>query len=318
MKYFFAAVILTLTFAAVAVAKPDSTAQNIKWTRIETDKKELSVAFPPGFIVDAEKQGAKRYFITGWQSDVRMELHVFKQADAKERLRMMGGSPSGETVSSSFTFDGVNGIRDSLPESNAEFSEGVFLASDNYFYILTVSAKDKRKEIEIMRFLNSVQIKGFPLYVVDHKQNVPEETVALADLKTSPEVIEAYNRKPEKTNIKISRELAPPPDEVFSFEKYSRPPIVLEKPYPKFDGKARAALAVKLKINFLANGQIGDITAYSSADKNYVDACIEAARKIKFIPAQLDGKTVDSTDIVDYTVYSSKALTQTTITGLPN
>ncbi|HEY0429173.1 MAG TPA: hypothetical protein VGC76_15440 [Pyrinomonadaceae bacterium] len=59
-------------------------------------------------------------------------------------------------------------------------------------------------------------------------------------------------------------------------------------------------MKTKLKIKLLAEGQIGDIIAYSDFDKKYVNSCIEAARKIKFIPAQTDGKNIDAFVIEDY------------------
>jgi hypothetical protein len=66
----------------------------------------------------------------------------------------------------------------------------------------------------------------------------------------------------------------------------------------------------KLKVDFRADGQIGDIIAYSNSKKDFVKSCVDAARKIKFIPAQIDGKNVDATMIVAYTmqIYSTPAV----------
>ncbi|MCW5959693.1 MAG: hypothetical protein KIS76_05975 [Pyrinomonadaceae bacterium] len=44
----------------------------------------------------------------------------------------------------------------------------------------------------------------------------------------------------------------------------------------------------------LANGDIGDIIVLSRSDKEFTRSCIEAVKKIRFIPVQLDGKNVDS------------------------
>jgi hypothetical protein len=311
MKYFFTLIILCfalsagITQAQQQETSPAATTQEIKWTRIEIDKKELSVAFPPGFIVDAEKKEGltgNRTIITGWRNGVRMELHVSKTGDAGERLQRVVASKVSNL--SNFTVNGLKGKKISSSVADGRFFEKIFLAGDNHFYFLKVEARNNRKE-EIARFLYSIQVKGKPMFVTaDKNRNPAEEIVSFADLKTSPEVIEALNRKTGKNQIKVIRELAPLPGEFIPDENYSRPPIVVNHPFPQYRGNITGgSLEATLKINFLANGQIGDITVYSGAtDKDFVEACVDAARKIKFIPAQIDGKDADAVDFQEYSI----------------
>jgi hypothetical protein len=310
MKYFFIFAILILTLSSGALAQPATPPDEIKWTRIETEKKELSAAFPPNFIVDAEKkENGRRYTITGWQNGVRMELHVTKNSNARDQLRFVRARGEGEF--SDFTVNGLKGKRNSVSASG-KFSENIHLASDEYYYLLKTEAGDGTKE-EIKRFLFSIQVKGKAMYVSDKKPDSAEETVALADLKTSPEVLEALNRKVEKTQIKITRELAPLPSETVNDENLSRPPIVVFRPRIEYrpNSEQGGSFEATLKVNFLANGQIGDITVYSGADKGFVNACIDAVRKIKFIPAQINGKNVDSIDTEYYAMQIFKLASPT-------
>lgn len=317
MKYFLTLVILILTLAGIGHAQQTSPAQETKWTRIETDKKELSVAFPPNFFVDAEKRERnKRYSIVGWQNGVKMELHVYKENNSKERLQRVGSFPGNESVS--FTINGLKGKKNNFSEYKNRFAENIYLAADDYFYHISVTAREERQE-EVKRFLYSIQVNGKAMYLNDKKQNASEEIISIAELKTSPEVAEAFNRKFEKIERKISRELGQSPDQSVNTGKYTRPPIVLEKPFPHIPNLSErpsdGSFEVTLKVNFLANGQIGDITAYSGGNTAFTNAAIESARKIRFVPAQIDGKNVDAVDWLNYTMH---VFSYTTVTAAPD
>ena len=53
-------------------------------------------------------------------------------------------------------------------------------------------------------------------------------------------------------------------------------------------------------MEFLANGQIGKITILSKLDDSVYQNTLDALRKIRFLPAEVDGKKVDVEAILDY------------------
>lgn len=55
-------------------------------------------------------------------------------------------------------------------------------------------------------------------------------------------------------------------------------------------------------MTLLASGQVRDITVYSNFAKSSLENYVEAARKTKFIPAEVDGKPVDSKHMFVYGV----------------
>ena len=85
---------------------------------------------------------------------------------------------------------------------------------------------------------------------------------------------------------------------------------ILDKPSANYTEEARKKNVsgwVRLRINFRANGEIGEIVYVkeSSSKKNLtkygvVAQAIEAAKKIKFQPALLNGKATDASAIVEY------------------
>lgn len=93
------------------------------------------------------------------------------------------------------------------------------------------------------------------------------------------------------------------------------PPNIVERPFPRirpaFDPvNSTKGLTAKLRISLLANGQVGDITVYSDQSKEFIKACVESAKKIKFVPAKRNGKNVD------YTVMESYDVTITSFTDI--
>ena len=95
-----------------------------------------------------------------------------------------------------------------------------------------------------------------------------------------------------------------------SIQKTSKPndtPVkILDKPKaPRTDGQDCSQGKVVLSVQFLDSGEIGEISVISGLTKSLTNSSIEAARKIKFVPATKNGKPVSVTKPVEYvfTVY---------------
>lgn len=57
---------------------------------------------------------------------------------------------------------------------------------------------------------------------------------------------------------------------------------------------------VKLKVEFLRDGTVGNVEALSELPNGLTEQAINAANKIRFRPAAVDGVSVDSTKMVEY------------------
>jgi hypothetical protein len=298
-----AVLFVALTFAFSLAAQENAAA---KWMRVEFENKNFSVAFPPNFLVDAEKRDeGQRYRVIGFQNGVKMELTVYKTNSPKTRLKELAFM-QGMRVTN-FTTNGFTGKKTTSVEFSKIYFESVYLASEEYYYFLHVRSRTSDKA-ELKRFLYSLTLGGKQLFVQTEKLNLPEETVALDTLQTSAEVTEAYARKSGKKNGKVTYEADSPDIVEGDDETLSRPPLVLVRPKlefkPPLNGNTRDGfLIVKLKINFLANGEIGDIIVYSDSKGDFARACVEAAQKMKFVPAQLNGKNVDATSVFEYVAH---------------
>lgn len=298
--FLFTFILFVFVFAAVAQEEKS------KWTRFETEDKEISVSFPADVLVDATtKTNDKRYRLFGFENAVAMQLEVSKPDSPKARLKDIVGSPSNGQVSS-FNFKGIEGKN--YVSQKGRYHNAVHLAVGDYFYSFSISAANANSA-GADRFFCSIKIKGEPLYTCKEKFDESDgAAVSLSSLTTSPKISEALNRKFGENEGKIIYELEGGDAEAKDKNSAMRPAIVLIKTMPRprsvrFDGNIlRGRHTIKLRATLLANGQVGDISVFSSLDKDYLRGFIDAARKSKFIPAEIGGKPVDSQYTFVYTV----------------
>ncbi len=291
---------------AQAFAQADNPAAIEKWQRIESADKEFSVALPPGGITDAEERdyGQKLKYVA-FRNGVQMELNIIKD-ETRVKNRLIGLQQSVKKNLTLSHSGGFSILKYDSAASDQTFGNSIWIAKKDTMYILKVEAPSIQAA-EVARFLYSINIQGKPLIVQKEKTNFPEETVSVSALKTSPEVTEAFSRKPEKNNSKTIYEVSSDDLNAVETAGLSRKAVILDRPAPRPNpgmmrgGGSSGSFVLKLKVNLLANGQIGDITVLSVVNKEFTQACLEATRKIRFVPAQKDGQNVDSVQLIDYT-----------------
>lgn len=277
-----------------------------KWLRIETEDKEFSFAFPRTNIIDTEKRDfGQRLRILAFENGVEMEIRFIKDGDAEKRIGRIsetGNSKSevikvGDFLIRKFTYNNP---------SDKKIFNTIVIAKDSNFYSLIVRSKTGQEK-ELARFLYSIKLNGKPLIARTEEMNFPEETIAVSALETSPEIVEAEKRKTGKFKGNVTYELLSNADDGET-EDLTHKAIILEKPIPNFEKPQfpdngviqETRINIQIKVQFRADGQIGDMIVYSGSEKHHIKTAIDAARKIRFVPARRGGEFVDSFQIVQY------------------
>jgi len=94
-----------------------------------------------------------------------------------------------------------------------------------------------------------------------------------------------------------------PAESIFTGKQVDHRIVLLQKPEPSYTEQARQAQitgTVVLKTVFSANGSVVNIEVKSSLMFGLTDKAVEAAKKIKFIPASKDGKFVAQAIQLEY------------------
>lgn len=271
-----------------------------QWTRIESPRGDLSFAVPTDFLIDNEEKEHHR--VIAYQNQVNMRVDTQDDANAKSRLKSMHKFPAnGDPKISHFTLGDFIGDVYTFEKENS-FAMSFYIASSKAFHTLTVSSENSKNPV-LVNFLYSIKLDNQPLIKQETQANQKEETkISITSLKTSPIILEALKKKDaEKTKIKYELDNKEIPEDV---TKYSRSLIILRKPRPSYTDGARqngVQGTVKLKVMFQANGEIGDITVLSKLKSGLSENAANVARRIKFLPAEIDGKPVDVSRVVEYT-----------------
>jgi TonB family protein len=83
----------------------------------------------------------------------------------------------------------------------------------------------------------------------------------------------------------------------------TNPVQILSKPRPKYTDVARQNVVtgiVRLRVTFLADGQIGSVVPVTTLPYGLTEEAIMAAKNIRFQPATVDGKAVTVSKTVEY------------------
>ncbi len=276
-----------------------------QWTKIESPSGDMSFAVPPNFLVDNEDEA---YRVIGFRDDATMRIEIEKTGSAKKNLKMQRRFYSSDNEAKISSFEVGDFIGDVFKyEKEKGFSISIYVASSKASYVVSAYSKNlENSAAEI--FIRSIKLANQSLFKQASQANQPEEEtkISIASLKTSPVILDALRKKNSYTP-KITYDLKEgklPEDNT----RYSRPLITLRKPRANYtDGARQAGVrgTVKLKVLFLANGEVGDITVLSPLAKGLSENAVDAAGKIKFLPAEVDGKAVDVSKMVQYsfTIY---------------
>lgn len=313
--------IIIFLLASAGFAQNQSS-DNAKWTRIKDDKLEFSILFPPNFLVDNEIE--KSYIlapvlaslpevidlfekpkIIGNQKSVQMSLSVYQLrqvSSAKNYLWYFVGRDTPKDNYQDFRVGDFVGRKTTF-DTEKTLAMSVAIAVKNKVYLINASAKNEDEKL-YEKFVISLMLNGKSLF--KSQTSEPSDTpqsVFISTLQTSPEVLKALNQKQEKSEIKIVKSTVTPQEEDKVERNFSRPLILLRQPSFEFiDAASRSNSSglVKLKVTFLASEKIGDIAIVSDLSNGLTEIAIKAAQKIKFLPAEIDGKKVDVTRTIEY------------------
>lgn len=313
--------IILLFFVSNGFAQTKSN-DRMDWTRIKDDKLEFSILFPSNFLVDNEIEKSfilapvfaslpevidsfQKPKIIGNRNSVSMSLSVFQfrqVSNAKNYLWVFVGRDTPKENYQDFQVGDFVGRKTSF-DTETTLAMTIAIAVKNKVFLINVSARNEDEKI-YEKFVMSLMLNGTPLFKSKaFDASDAQKSVFISTLQTSPEILASLNQKQEKSEIKVVKSALAQPEENKAEENFSRPLIILRQSYSEFiDVASRNNYSglVKLKINFLASGKVGDIYVVSDSPNGITELAIKAAQKIRFLPAEIEGKKVDSTRTIEY------------------
>jgi len=304
MKVVFVLVFVTLN---VLMLVTDALAQSVntsstEWVRIESPDKEFSVSVPSDYLVNVKKASIPTgvpgigSFISNtsrevfaYENGVTISVDFSEQSWAKANLARIQFDSDRSPLVSEFKIQGVFG-KIVIYQGKA-YENKLFIATDDAYYIVSVSGKSKN-DPAVVRFLTSIRIKGESLF---KGGNIPvnEKVISAKQLKSSPEIVEALKIKAAKMDRKVTLTSLAEFKRVEN-EAGVRPAFVVSIPRPEYAGEISKPGSYKVQVKLLANGQVGDILVATDLGEGFAKSYAEAAKNVKFLPAEKNGVPVDS------------------------
>lgn len=137
--------LITLTaFAAIGFGQQKAQTAPTKWTRVESDDKSVSVAFPADFLIDAKtKRRDQQYRLFGFENGVTMELKISEPDNPKKNLEWITAEPSEYIKLSALNFNGIAG-KNYITKRN-RYTNAYHFALEDEFYTFSIAAPNENK-----------------------------------------------------------------------------------------------------------------------------------------------------------------------------
>jgi|GEM_PF-5600297 len=287
---------LILQFIIFAIFSLPVIAQNKSdWEPVTTQIGDVKFLFPKNPVIFNR---ADRVTLDGSAQGVSFTVTKYALKGAKEyveRIKFGQTSPIRKDELSRGGFF----VKRFDYSTEAGYSVHIYAGAGKTYCSISIYA-EKLSDRTLTYFLESLVFGGEPLVPISGRLvPVEEPSVILEKLNTSTAVTTALERK---CSDKIHYADAPPGQRPNDNTRYSRRLILLSQPPPQkqlFYKGSRGR--VVLRLLFSANGCVGPafVISGTSSRSDTWDA-LRAATHIRFLPAEMDGKPVDSYRNVEY------------------
>lgn len=276
--------------------------RDIEWTRLSGPAGDLTFSLPADFLVDNDRTELRAY---SRKEGATIKVEIERNVDPQRRLLGIRQYRNNTTPAQYAQLTLGNFIGDSYIFDEKGYSITLYLASKKGFYTISGSAKTSSHPV-LLKFLHSIRLGEQALLKQANPTNYAQAAVSIEKYKPSPLIVEALkpsNAKKGKVTYEeesVTKSVSVDPS---TRKDYSQPILILRNPRAQLTSAARLSMVngiVKLRVLLLANGQVGDIIVLRKLGDGLTSASIKAAREIRFLPAEMDGRPVDVERTFEY------------------
>jgi hypothetical protein len=287
---------------AIAPAAEVSAQVGDDWVSLSADAGRVTFALPSSFIVHNE---GKRIRLFADSDGATFSISKEETDNAKRSARNIEYPKKG-SLSNEKADLGEFYIRRFNYEPASGIVTSIFIGSPTSLYVISVTANNT-ENAAVGRFLSSIKAGGKTIFnEVAGNDPVALPEVEISGLATSRSVIDALNVPRSTGNVVKFGKVEKEAEDLST--NFSRRLIIVSRPKASYTDAARIANkqgTIRARIEFLKSGQIGNVLVDSRLDLSLSTNVANAIRQIKFIPAEIDGRPVTVTKVVEYgfTIY---------------
>lgn len=285
--------LLVLTKGVGAQAAAVSNEPHImKWTMLAGSDSEIFFAIPQDSVVYANQDfymGSNRVRVDSQKTivsrvgDAVVQIDLFKGAAKEIQQQLIGTFRTEENRPAKAVEEEKNGFRAATIETR---SDGLYFRRDFFrrldrLYVMTGASRNPNSII-VKQFFESVMLVKDGLVMSPNLSNKLEEASKVRMLLPQA-FVDTGSR-------------AADPLEIFDESSLERRAVIVFQPpiqFPPMDSRFdRTFNQLKVKVLLLANGTVGEVETITKTTRSIEQQAIEAAKGIKFLPAEKDGKPV--------------------------
>lgn len=269
-----------------------------KWQTVTRNDGEFSVTLPGEWVVQKESKRNDVRILASY-NDRSFFVNLRKTGTAKTQLRDQREASENREKASYYKIGDAE--LDIYVFEGKAYRIAIYLATSKGLYSVFGSAVSADDRI-LNSVISSIKMSGRP--VVKNPKIPPPLGVTVRDadeLESSKIVADALNRK-QVGKIEVNLKLVPAV-EAEEDRLFTRRLLILSKDRPSYTDAARSNNTqgtVKLLLLLKADGDIGKISVVKGLPNGLTQEAIRAAKRIKFLPAQVNGSSVDVERMVEY------------------
>lgn len=270
------------------------TANEPSWRTIVSKDNDFAVMLPGEIVVYNDKAmdlvnvlagvpGVSFRVMFNRSSSATAQLNYFKKV--KEKEGFVGSQRSGPGFETGIYVAKKKIYRISL-----------YFKTKAGFYSIDVLAKDENDR-HLAEFLGSIVVNMSRIAENKGPQPTSVSRTSIAELQTSQKVKDIQARK-QSNSVRVVNGKQTIDQDVF----YSQQLVILDRPRARYDDRARIENVqgtVILQVQFKSTGDIGTVWVVSGPPLLH-DVAIDAARRIRFLPAEVDRQAVDVIREIEY------------------
>ncbi len=292
-----AVILATLSGSVLGLGQTES-----QWEAIVGSKGDLNINFPSNSIIINEDN---EYQIHAYLDGASLQVSKREVGNPKEYVKRIN-FPGSKNKSTLFEFNGFQ-VLQLIYEFEKYYSTNLYIGSSKNYYEISAFAKTSDNKT-LVTFLSSIKLSGKTLFAdLNSSLKVTTSPRILEKLQSNP-IVKAALAKKCTGNIKY-RYQPPSPDDKTSpasdqnppaVNEYSRRLIILRKVKAFNSRGSFTGKTVRLRVLLQADGCVGEMVVVSGGKSDETMAAIRAASQIKFLPAEINGRPVDSVRTVEY------------------
>jgi hypothetical protein len=296
-----------LLFVAIIIVSPGRAEATPGWVTIAGFMDEFSFHIPEGYFAYRNKDSGQMN-LSSYKDKVSINISISGSLAPKNYLIGLEDKYDPLDCKYDYNTSGLFSAKIFTCDGLTRFYKTIHLAAGSRYYKMTIGA-DSPNNVNISLFLMALRLHGRPIFPqYNEPLDKTEKVIWDKGLKNDP-LVEQYLKTGDNDNIRVTT--PKPTDKAALLDGdspiYSRDLVIIRRKTDKWlNDLSKKPLEghATLRVHFLASGRIDKVDVLANSGWEYTQKTIDQLKEWRFVPAQIDGKDVDCSKILEFDTHT--------------